>query len=84
MNGKLAGVVEDPLENGQDLQQRKKLKAANGVKFVEYDEFGIDKREGLSKYICTDDKEPDYVIAAPLEMYMKAMNPVGVFRDYDI
>lgn len=48
MNGKLAGVVEDPVSNGQDLQQRKKLKAANGVKFVEYDEFGLDKREGLS------------------------------------
>ena len=84
MNGKLAGVVENPETNSQDVKLRQKLKAAPGVKFVEFDEFGLDKREGLSQYICTDEKEPDYVIAAPVEMYLKAMNPVGVFRDYDI
>lgn len=44
----------------------------------------MNKKEGLSKYISTDNSIPDLFIAAPPEMLEKAMRkPQGVFRDYD-
>jgi len=58
-------------------------KAAPGVKFVEYDEYGMSKKEGLGKFISTDNSIPDLFIEAPPEMLERAMRPKGVFRDYD-
>jgi len=66
-------------------KQNQKMKAAPGVKFEEFDEHGINKKEGLTKFITTDDTEPDYFIKAPPEMLAKAQKrPQGVFRDYDM
>jgi hypothetical protein len=44
------------------MQKNQKYKAAPGVKFVEYDEHGFDKREGLSQFVTTDDTIPDVYI----------------------
>jgi hypothetical protein len=44
----------------------------------------MNKKEGLSKYISTDNSIPGVFIEAPPEMLEKAMmRPRGVFRDYD-
>jgi hypothetical protein len=50
---------------------------------VEYDEYGMNKKEGLGKFITTDNSIPDLFIEAPPEMMERAMRPKGVFRDYD-
>ena len=87
MNGKPGGIVQAP-DEGYDanieVKKIQKYKPAPGVKFVEYDEYGMNKKEGLSKYISTDNSIPDVFIEAPPEMLEKAMmRPRGVFRDYD-
>ena len=50
---------------------------------MEFDEYGMNKKEGLGKYISTDTGIPDLFIEAPAEMYERATRPRGVFRDYD-
>lgn len=48
-----------------------KFKAAEGVKFTEYDEYGLPKNDGFDykKYIVEDDRDDaDMVIPAPPEM----------------
>ena len=86
MNGKQMGEIPQP-EEGYDanveVKKVQKYKAAPGVKFVEFDEYGMNKKEGLGKYISTDTGIPDVFIEAPAEMYERATRPKGVFRDYD-
>jgi hypothetical protein len=63
--GKQFEMIETPMEDYDANQQMKKnqqYKAAPGVKFVEYDEHGFDKREGLSQFVTTDDTIPDVYI----------------------
>lgn len=76
MNGKLGGIIQAP-EEGYDanieVKKIQKYKPASGVKFVEYDEYGMNKKDGLSKYISTDNSIPDLFIEAPPEMLEKAM-----------
>ena len=48
------------------------MKAAPGVKFEEFDEHGLRKKDGLTQFITTDEAEPDYFINAPPEMLAKA------------
>jgi len=86
MNGKEAGTLKEPEEGynpSVELKKNLKYKAAAGVKFVEFDQYGMNKAEGLGKYISTDNHIPDLFIEAPPEMLAKALKPVGVFRDFD-
>lgn len=86
-HGKKVGEITDFNPEYDVVKQTKliqKFKAAEGVSFVEYDEFGLQKKEGLGQYICTDTSVPDYVIDAPKEMVEKAYAlKHGVFRDFD-
>lgn len=87
MNGKEGGILQ-PAGEGYDpkveSKKNQKYKAAPGVKFVEFDEFGMNKAEGLGQFISTDNKIADVFIEAPKEMMEKAMmRPIGVFRDFD-
>ena len=86
-NGKIVGEVQE-FNPDYDVDKQTKLiqkyKAADGVSFVEYDEFGLQKKDGLGQYITTDNSVADFTIDAPKEMVEKAYaRPVGVFRDYD-
>lgn len=86
MNGKEVGVLEKPEEGyvaSVEAKKNLKYKAAPGVTFVVFDEYGMNKAEGLSQYISTDNNIPDVFIEAPPEMVAKALKPQGVFRDYD-
>lgn len=87
MNGKDAGFLKAPEEGYNpeiEVKKNMKYRATAGVKFVEFDEYGMNKAEGLGKYISVDNNIPDYFIEAPPEMLEKAMRkPVGVFRDFD-
>lgn len=51
MNGKEGGILQPP-EEGYDpkkeSKKNQKFRAAPGVKFVEYDQHGMNKAEGLS------------------------------------
>ena len=85
MNGQTTEVVE-PMEGYDANVEAKKIqryRPAPGVKFAEFDEYGMSKKEGLGKFISTDNSIPDVFIEAPAEMMEKAMRPIGVFRDYD-
>ena len=65
--------------------QNQRYKAAPGVKFVEFDEHGLNKAEGLSKYVYTKNDIPDVFIPAPQEMIDKVKERrTGVVRDYDM
>lgn len=61
-----------------------KLKPAEGVKFVEYDQYGLPKNDGFdySKFISTDDARPDDAVfdVAPEEL---AANLAGHHLDVD-
>jgi hypothetical protein len=86
MNGKDAGFLKEPEEGynpAVEVKKNLKFKAATGVKFVEFDEYGMNKAEGLGQFISVDNYIPDYFIEAPPEMLAKAMKPEGVFRDFD-
>jgi len=69
----------------KELMEGQKFKATDGVKFVEYDEFGLPKNDGedYRKYISTDDKEPDMFIPAPPEMLERMLKPKGERLDID-
>lgn len=79
---------EDPVET---LKQAKALKPAEGVKFVQYDEYGVplqpDPETGFDyqKHIVTDEMKPgDMFIEAPAEMVERMMaKPWGIRRDID-
>lgn len=78
MNGKEAGFLEKPEEGyiaSVEAKKNMKYRAAPGVKFVEFDEYGMNKAEGLSQYISTDNNIPDVFIEAPPEMVAKALRP---------
>jgi hypothetical protein len=63
----------------------KHLKPAEGVKFVEYDEFGIPKDDEIQQFICKEDLGPGAeFIAAPPEQLLKLIRPTGEFLDIDI
>ena len=85
MNGKTAEVQqpEDGYDANVEAKKIQRYRPAPGVKFTEFDEFGMSKAEGLGKFISTDNGIPDVFIEAPPEMLEKAMRPRGVFRDYD-
>ena len=54
MNGKQAGIVQAPeagYDANEEVKKVQKYKAAPGVKFVEYDEYGMNKKEGLGKLV---------------------------------
>lgn len=85
MNGKKAEVQEpeDGYDANIEVKKVQRYRPAPGVKFTEFDEYGMSKAEGLGKFISTDNGIPDVFIEAPPEMLEKAMRPRGVFRDYD-
>ena len=63
-----------------------KYKPAEGVKFVQYDEYGLPKNDGFdySKYISTDEAQPgDMVIEAPPEMIQAMLEHKGHRKDVD-
>ena len=63
-----------------------KFKAAQGVKFVAYDEYGLpNTKEGreLRALISTDTGADDIVIEAPPDMLERAMRPTGERHDLD-
>lgn len=72
---------------GKELAQMQKLKAAPGVKFMQYDEYGLPNTEEakeLRKYISTEEAAADaIVIEAPPEQLEKALRPTGIRYDYD-
>jgi hypothetical protein len=67
--------------------QKTNLKAAPGVKFMEYDEYGLPNTEEakeLRKFISTEEAAADaIIIEAPPEQMEKALRPTGVRYDYD-
>ena len=67
--------------------QKTNLKAAPGVKFMEYDEYGLPNTEEakeLRKFISTEEAAADaIVIEAPPEQMEKALRPTGIRYDYD-
>lgn len=67
-----------------EVKQSQKYKAVDGVKFVEYDELGLIKNDGVNhrEWITTDTKELDTVIPAPPEL-MEALKPKGVHTNQD-
>ena len=74
------------------MKEQKKYKAAEGVKFVQYDEYGVplepDSETGFDyqKHIVTDDIKPsDMYIEDPPEMIGKrhAVPEPGIRRDID-
>ena len=86
-HGKTVGEVQE-FNPDYDVDKQTKLiqkfKAADGVSFVEYDEFGLQKKDGLGQFITTDNTVADFTIDAPKEMVEKAFaRPTGVFRDFD-
>ena len=84
-NGQSSEVVE-PMEGydaNVEVKKVQRYRPAPGVKFAEFDEYGLSKKEGLGQFISTDNSIPDVFIEAPAEMMEKAMRPIGVFRDYD-
>ena len=85
MNGKTAEVQQpdEGYDANVEVKKVQRYRPAPGVKFAEFDEFGMSKAEGLGKFISTDNGIPDIFIEAPPEMLEKAMRPRGVFRDYD-
>ena len=86
MNGKTAEVQqpEEGYDANVELKKVQRYRPAPGVKFAEFDEFGMSKAEGLGQYISTDNGIPDFFIEAPPEMLEKSkLRPRGVFRDYD-
>lgn len=72
---------------GKELALMQKFKAAPGVKFMAYDEFGLPntaEAKELRKFISTEETAPDaMVIEAPPEQMEKALRPTGVRYDYD-
>lgn len=56
MNGKEQHGLQQGYDPAVEIKKNMKYKAAAGVKFVEYDEYGMNKAEGLSQYICKDNK----------------------------
>lgn len=67
------------------MKKATKYKAADGVKFVEYDELGLPKNDGFDyyKYITTDTNTLDTVIDATPEQMERALRPTGTRFDCD-
>jgi len=67
--------------------KKSNLKAAPGVKFLEYDEFGLPNTEEakeLRKFISTEETAADaIIIEAPPDLMEKALRPKGIRYDYD-
>lgn len=62
------------------------LKPADGVKFVQYDEYGLPKHDGFnySQFIVTDEMQAtDMYIPAPPEMLERMLYRTGINKDYD-
>ena len=62
------------------------MKPAEGVKFTQYDEYGLPKDDGFNyqQFIVTDDLRPtDMYIPAPPEMVERMMTKTGYHRDVD-
>lgn len=62
------------------------MKPAEGVKFTQYDEYGLPKNDGFDyqQFIVTDDIRPtDLFIPAPPEMVERMMVRTGYNRDVD-
>jgi hypothetical protein len=78
-------VTDEGYDVNVEVKKVQKYRAAAGVKFTEYDEFGLSKKEGLGQFVSTDNgPDYDYLVEAPPEMLAKAYaKPRGVFRDYD-
>ena len=84
---------EETKEMNEELEEPARvLKPAEGVKFVQYDEFGVpmepDSETGFDyqKHIVKDDMQPgDFYIEAPPEMVarMTAKPGPGIRRDVD-
>ena len=79
-----------PSKNGYDANEAVKkvqlLKPAEGVKFAQYDEYGLPKDDGFNykQFIVTDDMKPsDMYIEAPPEMVEQMYIRTGYNRDVD-
>lgn len=62
------------------------MKPAEGVKFTQYDEYGLPKNDGFDyqQFIVTDDLRPtDLYIPAPPEMVERMHVKTGYHRDVD-
>lgn len=62
------------------------MKPAAGVKFTQYDEYGLPKDDGFdyNKFIVTDEMKPtDLFIPAPPEMVERMMFRAGYNKDHD-
>ena len=73
-------------EINKEMLNVRKFKPALGVKYVEYDEFGLpNNAEGdeLRKWISTDNAPSDIVIEAPPDVLERAMHPTGERHDLD-
>ena len=69
----------------KEIKNVNKYKVMDGVKFVEYDEHGIDKSLAaeVEKWISKDDKELDTVIEAPRDAMEAIQRPTGERHDQD-
>ena len=75
--------VEDANKVSEKVQQ---FKPAAGVKFAQYDEYGLPKDDGFDykQFIVTDEMRPtDLYIEAPPEMLEKMMIKAGINKDID-
>lgn len=68
----------------QNTQVKHTFKPIEGVKFKQYDEFGIPIDSELHKFITNDNSVPDYFIEAPPEQLARiTQRPTGVRKDYE-
>jgi hypothetical protein len=71
---------------GKELAMMQRFKAAPGVNFVQYDEYGLpdtEEAKELRKYIKTDDAPDAIVIEAPPDQMERVLRPTGIRYDYD-
>ena len=85
-DAKIGDGEDSPDEQSEHEELQTKFKPVAGVKFVEYDEFGLKTTEDqeFKKYIKTDDLVGATVLQAPEEQMLRIMNPTGVREDTDI
>ena len=69
----------------KEIKNVNKYKVMEGVKFIEYDEHGIDKSLAaeVEKWITKDEKELDTVIDAPRDAMEAITRPTGERHDQD-
>ena len=69
----------------KEVKTQQKFKAAEGVKFKEFDALGLPTDDGFNYYehICTDKDTLDTVIEASPAQMMLAMHPKGERFDRD-